>query len=82
LVLIGKRKRQLALSSNAPGKYVMRATFLLIGSLTLVLGACSSKKGGSHAPPLPEKTLLNGKWKSVSEVQFLAGYDFGADGTM
>jgi hypothetical protein len=60
----------------------MRAMLLLIGSLALVLGACSSNKGGSHAPPVPDKTLLNGKWKSVSEAQLLAGYEFDADGTL
>jgi hypothetical protein len=60
----------------------MRATFVLIGTLAVVLGACSSKKGGSHAPPPLDKSLLTGKWKNPSDGSFLAGYDFDADGTL
>lgn len=59
----------------------MRATFLLLGSLALFLGACSGK-GGSHAPPSLNKEWLTGKWENVSTAQFLTGYDFDSDGTM
>lgn len=60
----------------------MRTVLLLIAGFGLFLAACSSKKGGSHAPPPIDKKLLTGKWKSVSEVQFLMGYEFDADGTV
>jgi hypothetical protein len=58
----------------------MRAKYLLVGALALLLGACSRDKGG-HAPPPPNKDLLAGKWKNASELQFLAGYEFADDGT-
>jgi hypothetical protein len=59
----------------------MRTTFLLMGGLTLVLGACSSKKS-APPPPLPNKELLTGKWNNSSEIQFLAGYEFDEDGVV
>jgi hypothetical protein len=58
----------------------MRTASLLIASLALILGACSSKK--STAPPFLDKNLLNGKWKNVSQVPFFAGWEFGNDGTV
>ncbi len=60
----------------------MRAMLLLIGSLALFLGACTTRKGESHAPPPLDQSQLTGKWKYDSETSFLAGYDFAADGTM
>jgi hypothetical protein len=35
----------------------------------------------NHAPPPLNKQLLAGKWKNVSEVLIVAGYDFLVDGT-
>jgi hypothetical protein len=58
----------------------MRTTFLLTGIMALFVGGCS--KGGGHAPPPLDKSLLSGKWKNASEAQFLTSYEFGADGTM
>jgi hypothetical protein len=64
----------------------MRATLLLVGGVGLLVGACSDKggKGGpAPTPPPPlNKQLLAGEWKSVSEVLFIAGFEFGEDGTM
>lgn len=61
----------------------MRIICLLIASLGLFVGACSSKGGGkTHAPPPLDKDLLMGKWKRESSVLFLAGYEFAADGTV
>jgi hypothetical protein len=59
----------------------MRAKPLLVGGLALLLGACSSGKV-SHAPPPLNKELLVGKWKTGSEAQFIAGYEFAADGAL
>ncbi len=60
----------------------MRTTLLLIGIVAVFLSGCSNKGGGGSAPPPLDKKLLNGKWKSESEAQFLTGYEFGTDGTM
>ncbi|HZV04839.1 MAG TPA: hypothetical protein VE999_07130 [Gemmataceae bacterium] len=60
----------------------MRATtfLVLIGSLVLFQGACSSKK---ETPPPPlNKELLMGKWKFPTGTLFLLGYEFGSDGTL
>lgn len=57
----------------------MRTKILLIGSLALFLCACSSRR---HAPPPLDKSLLAGKWRNLSETQFLVGYDFNEDGTV
>jgi hypothetical protein len=57
----------------------MRGQHLLVGSLALLLGACSG--GGGHAPPPLNKQLLVGKWKNASSAKFLAGYEFTDDGT-
>jgi len=56
----------------------MRTRFLLIGTLALLLGACSSQK--SKVPPLPHKEWLVGKWKNSAQAQFLTGYEFDKDG--
>jgi hypothetical protein len=58
----------------------MRAKFLLVAGLFLLLGACSSKV--SQAPPPLNKQLLTGKWKNSSEVQLIAGYEFSDDGAL
>lgn len=58
----------------------MRIRFLLIGTLALLLGACSSEK--SKVPPLPHKEWLAGKWKNSAEAQFLASYEFDKDGRL
>jgi hypothetical protein len=58
----------------------MQAKLLLVGALALVLCSCSA--GVSHAPPPLDKKLLTGKWKSVSDFPFIAGYDFSEDGTL
>ena len=58
----------------------MRAKFLLVGGLTLLLGACSPKV--SHAPPPINKQLLTGKWKNSSEAEFISGYEFAEGGNM
>lgn len=58
----------------------MRTRFLLIGTLALLLGACSSEK--SRVPPLPHKEWLAGKWKNSAEAQFLASYEFDKDGRL
>jgi hypothetical protein len=60
---------------------LMRGRPLLIGSLVLILGACSGK-GVSHAPPPLDKELLKGKWKNISAFAFVAAYDFRPDGSM
>src|SRR6516162_5502389 len=59
---------------------LMRAKFLLVGGLILLLGACSPKV--SHAPPPINKQLLTGKWKNSSETEFISGYEFAEDGTL
>jgi hypothetical protein len=58
----------------------MRTPLLLAGGLALLLLGCSG--GGSHPPPPLNKQLLAGKWKNSSEEEFIAGYEFAADGTM
>jgi hypothetical protein len=58
----------------------MRVPHLLVGCLALLLGACSGSDG--RAPPPLNKQLLAGKWKNVSEAQFIAGYEFAEDGTV
>jgi hypothetical protein len=58
----------------------MRAKFLLVAGLVLLLGACSGKV--SQAPPPINKQLLTGKWKNSSEVQLIAGYEFSDDGAL
>jgi hypothetical protein len=58
----------------------MRTKVLLIGILALVLGACTEKRSAPTPPPLPDKTLLPGKWKNSSENQFLTGCEFDKDG--
>jgi hypothetical protein len=58
----------------------MRTTFLLIGTLALAFCACSDKRSAPTPPPLPDKTLLPGKWKNNSQNQFLTGYEFDKDG--
>jgi len=58
----------------------MRVPHLLVGCLALLLGACSGSDG--RAPPPLNKELLAGKWKNVSEAQFIAGYEFADDGTV
>lgn len=61
----------------------MRATLLLAGVLALLAGACSDKGGkGGHASPPLNKQLLAGKWKNVSDVLLITGFEFGADGTV
>jgi hypothetical protein len=65
----------------------MRVKTLLIAGIVLALGACSNygDKGSrisSYAVVPLDKTLLTGKWKNVSDVQFLIGYEFSADGAM
>src|SRR5690242_14510062 len=61
----------------------MRVLCLLIVSLTLFLGGCSTKGGGKgQAPPPPNKELLKGKWKSETDAPFLTRYEFDADGTV
>jgi hypothetical protein len=60
----------------------MRAStfLLLIGSLALFQGACSSKK---ETPPPPiKKDLVVGKWKIPTGAPFLVGYEFGEDGSL
>jgi hypothetical protein len=58
----------------------MRATYLLVGGLALLVGACSGRTGG-HAPPPLDKDLLTGKWENASPAPFLAGCEFADDGT-
>ena len=58
----------------------MRILFLLVGGLALLLGACSRKV--SHAPAPLHKEWLAGKWKSSSDTQFIAGYEFTDDGKL
>ena len=57
----------------------MRTKHLFVGALAVLVGACSQNKGGNDPPP-PNKELLAGKWKNTSELQFLTGYEFAADG--
>lgn len=59
----------------------MRAIFLLVGSLALFLGACSSK-GCGHAPAPLNKEWLTGKWENVSTALFLTSYQFDTDGAV
>jgi hypothetical protein len=58
----------------------MRAKLLLVAILAFVLGACS--RTGAPAPPPLDKHLLTGKWKSTSEAQLVAGYEFAEDGAV
>jgi hypothetical protein len=58
----------------------MRALLLFLGGLALIPVACSGKSG--TAPPTFDKQLLNAKWKSGSDAQIVAGYEFTADGTV
>jgi hypothetical protein len=58
----------------------MRIRFLLVGALALLLGSCSRKV--SHAPLPLHKEWLAGKWKSGSDGQFIAGYEFTDDGKL
>jgi hypothetical protein len=59
----------------------MRLLFLLIASLALFLGSCSSK-GGGHAPPPLNKEWLVGKWKNVSTALFFSGCEFKEGGAV
>jgi hypothetical protein len=58
----------------------MRTMVLLMGILALALGACSDKRSSSTVPPLPDKTLLPGKWKNNMQNHFLTGCEFDEDG--
>jgi hypothetical protein len=60
----------------------MRAKFLLFAVLALLPGACSGTGSDNRAPPPIDRELLAGKWKSNSESQIVAGYEFGADGAL
>jgi hypothetical protein len=55
---------------------------MLIGSLSLFLGACSSQGNPVPPPALPNKEWVTGKWKNAAEAQFLAGYEFDKDGAL
>jgi hypothetical protein len=56
----------------------MRGKFLLLTGLALLLGSCFG--GGTPPPPL-KKDLLTGKWKNSSDLLFVSGCEFAADGT-
>jgi hypothetical protein len=58
----------------------MRAMFLLVGGLALLLGGCTSKT--NPAPPALHKEWLPGKWKNSSKAMFLAGCEFTEDGAV
>jgi hypothetical protein len=57
----------------------MRAKFLIVIGLGLLLSACSPPRVNQPPPPL-KKELLPGKWVSTSEDLLIAGYEFTADG--
>jgi hypothetical protein len=63
-----------------PSEALLRAKFLLVGGLVLLLGACTAKV--SHDPPPLNKQLLTGKWKNSSESQFITGYEFAENGDL
>jgi hypothetical protein len=58
----------------------MRARFLFVAGMALLLSSCSG--GGSHSLPPLDKKLLTGKWKATSDSPFMAGREFAEDGTM
>jgi hypothetical protein len=61
-----------------PSEALMRTKVMLVGGLVLIAGACANKN--SHAPPTFDKQLLVGKWKTVADALFVAGYEFAEDG--
>lgn len=59
----------------------MRITFVLTGALILFVGGCSNNDNKApHAPPVPDKVWVIGKWKNNAEMQFLNGFEFSKDG--
>jgi hypothetical protein len=54
---------------------------LIVGSLCLLLGACS-RSGGVPPPPPINKQLLVGPWKNQAEMDFLTGYEFADNGSV
>src|ERR1700719_3551975 len=58
----------------------MRTKLLFLTTLALGMGACSGSV--SHGLPPLDKQLLAGKWKTNSDGQFIAGYEFADDGAV
>jgi hypothetical protein len=57
----------------------MRAKLLLLGGLSLLVGACTAKV--NHAPPTFDHELLIGKWQNRADL-FVTGYEFAKDGSL